>query len=179
MAAALAANSEIFQFRWPDTTGLVVVQKVTMSGAGANLAAGAAALPSFVLTAARAWTTAGSGGTRITLSSTTAKLRNTNAISLVNDIGIATTGALTAGTKTLDTTNIGTMSCSTGTGALTASLSFRFLKSNDLFDATGGEVSPLIFARNEGFVVRTGVIFPTTLTWAFSINVLWSEVAVF
>lgn len=182
MAAALAANSEIFQFRYVTAASRVaLVYKVQIS-AGANVAATAAALLAFRLTAARAWTAAGTGGTRITLTGNNTKLRTSLATSEVNDSGISTTAALTAGTKTLDTTDLGNISCGIGTGAITTALNLNFVSGDEgrLFDADGEGQYPLVLANQEGFVIRTGAnAFPAAMTWSFSVNVLWLEVPAF
>jgi hypothetical protein len=177
MAAALAANSEIYQFRWPDATNLAVVYRVQIS-AGLNVAASAAAISSFRMAAARNWTAAGSGGTRLTLTGNNAKLRTSMGTSLVNDAGISTTAALTVGTKTLDTTDLATVAVNIGTGAITVGVNTTFCDAT-LFDATAGMVMPLVLAQNEGFVVRNGVIFPAAMTWGGAITTLWAEVAAF
>lgn len=176
MTAALAANAEIFQFRWPDATRLALVHRVTIS-AGANAAATAAALQSFRLTIARAWTAAGSGGTRLTLTTNNCKLRTSMGTSLVSDAGISTTSGLTAGTKTLDATDISTVSYGIGTGAITAAMDQNLLPETVLFSQEDTVGHPMVFAQNEGFVIRSGIIGPLAMTWAFSVNVHWSEVA--
>lgn len=179
MAAALAANAELFQFRWPDATNLALVYKVAIS-AGSNVAATAAAILSFVMTAARAWTAAGSGGTRLTLTGNNAKLRTSMGTSLVNDAGISTTAGLTAGTKTLDATNMGALAFGIGTGAITTALSLRFLPLEWLFDSDGEGRHPLVCAQNEGFIIRNGAVaFPAAMTWNFAVNVVWAEAAAF
>ena len=180
IAAALAANSELFQWRWSDATNLGLLYKIEVS-AGANVAASAAAISSFNLTAARSWTVAGSGGTRFTMTGNNAKLRTSMGTSLINDIGIASTGALTAGTKTLDTTNLGSIGFGIGTGALTVSLPLTFVSPGDgkLFDADGEGFHPFIAAQNEGVVVRSGIIFPAAMTWQFGVNCVWAEAAAF
>lgn len=180
MAAALAANAEIFQFRYVTAASrIALVYKVSIS-AGANVAATAAAILAFKLTVARAWTVAGTGGTRITLTTNNAKLRTSYATSEVNDAGISTTAGLTAGTKTLDVTDIGGISFGIGTGAITTSLPLIILPRTPLFDADGEGQHPIVLANQEGFVVRNGaVIFPATMTWNFSVEVLWLEVPAF
>lgn len=181
MAAALAANAEIFQLRWPDATNLALLYKLSI-GAGANVAATAAALIAFRLTRATAWTAAGTGGTRITLTTPNAKLRVSMGAPLVNDMGIATTAGLGVGTKTLDTTDMGAIARGIGTGALTTSNNFSFLDVEDgkMFDADGEGQHPLIMAQNEGFVIRSGTnAFPAAMTWHFAVNVVWAEAAAF
>lgn len=180
MAAALAANSEIFQFRYVTAASrLALVYKVSIS-AGLNVAASAAALIAFRLTAARAWTAAGTGGTRIVLTGNNTKLRTSLSTSEVNDAGISTTAALTAGTKTLDTTDLSNLSRGIGTGAITVSPQLEIVPQTNLFDADGEGQHPLVLANQEGFVIRTGAnAFPAAMTWSFSVNVLWLEVPSF
>jgi hypothetical protein len=180
MAAALAANAEVFQWRWPDATNLGLLYKVQIS-AGANVAATAAAITGFRLTAARSWTVAGSGGTRLTMTGNNAKLRTSMGTSLINDIGVSTTAGLTAGTKTLDTTDMGAVSIGIGTGAITVAVSLNLLNAGDgiLFDADGEGFHPFVAAQNEGVVVRSGVIFPATMTWQLGVQAVWGEAAAF
>jgi hypothetical protein len=179
IGAALAANSELFQFRWVDATKLAVVYQVIVS-AGGNVAATAAALVSLVATVARSWTAAGSGGTRLTMTGNNAKLRTSMGTSLVNDIGIATTAALTAGTKTLDTTNIGAVSLGIGTGAITTAMNLSLLSNVILLGGDAINHHPLVLAQNEGFVIRNGATaWPATLTWNLAVRCTWGEVASF
>ena len=175
MPAALAANSEIFQFRWPDATRLCLVKKVTISAA-AILAATTALNSSFRMCVARSWTTAGSGGTRAVLTGNNCKLRTSMGTSLVNDAGISSTAALTTGTKTLDTEDLASVAFGIGTGAITTSMPFTIMPRTILFDSEDTLGHPLVLAQNEGFVVRTGLVFPATMTWGFCVDVQWSEV---
>jgi hypothetical protein len=179
MAAALGANAEIFQFRWPDATRFAVVTRIAIS-AGANVAATAAGLIVYRVTAARAWTAAGSGGTRAGLTGNNQKLRTSMGTSLVNDAGISTTAALTAGTKTLDSQDLGAISVGIGTGAITTDLNLSIIPLTELLNIDASNDHPLVLAQNEGFVIRTGAnAFPAAMTWSFSVNVSWAEVTQF
>lgn len=180
MAAALGANAEIFQFRYVTAASrLALVYKVSISS-GMNVAATAAALLAYRMTAARSWTAAGSGGTRATLTGDNTNLRTSMATSEVNDAGISSTAALTAGTKTLDTTDLGAVSFGIGTGAITVSPTLPILAPTALFDADGEGQHPLVLANQEGFVIRAGAnAHPAGMTWSFSVNVLWGEVPAF
>jgi hypothetical protein len=180
MTADLAANSEIFQFRYVTAQSrFALVRKVTIS-AGANVAATAAALITFCMTAARSWSGIGTGGTRLTLTGDNVNLRTTMNTSEVNDIGVSSTGALTAGSKTLDATNLGAISFGIGTGALTTALDTKILALTKLFDTDGGGDHPLMLANQEGFIIRLGAsAMPPTMTWHFSVNVFWAEVPAF
>jgi hypothetical protein len=180
MAAALAANSEIFQFRYVTAASrLALVYKISIS-AGANVAATAAALLAFKLNIARAWTAAGTGGTRFTFAGNSNKLRTSQASSEVNDAGISTTAALTAGTKTLDATDAGGISFGIGTGAITSALPLIFMPKTALLDADGEGQHPIVLANQEGFIIRSGAnAFPAAMTWTFGVEVLWLEVPAF
>lgn len=176
IAAALAANSELFQFRYVTAASrIALVTKVEVSAA-INLAATAAGFGALRMTAARAWTAAGSGGTRATLTTNNAKLRTSMATSEVNDMGIATTGALTAGTKTLDATDLSAVSFSILTGAITVAIDGNVLPWTKLFEADTEDGHPLVLANQEGFVIRSGVAMPATATWQLGVNVHWMEV---
>lgn len=176
MAAGLAGASEIFQFRYVTAASrIALVYKVAIT-AGANVAATAAALIAFRLTAARLWTAAGTGGTRIAFAGDTNQLRTSHAASEVNDAGICTTAALAVGTKTLDANDLGSVAQGIGTGAITTSLDLPIIPLTNLFDADGEGGYPLVLANQEGFVIRTGSnAFPATMTWHFSVNILWLE----
>ena len=179
MAAALAAAAEIYQFRWPDATRFAVLTRIAIT-AGANVAATAAALVAFKATAARAWTVAGSGGTRATLTGNNQKLRTSMGTSLINDVGISTTAGLTIGTKTLDAQDVGAVSLGIGTGAITTALNLTFCPLSELLNVDAANDHPLVLAQNEGFVIRTGVnAFPAAMTWSFSVNTSWAEVAAY
>ena len=83
---------------------------------------------------------------------------------------IASTAALTAGTKTLDSQALGQYSAAFGTATST-----QWIPQLDLFHADPGGESPLVLAQNEGFVVRATV--PATGTWQFGVTVVWTELA--
>lgn len=180
IGAAIGAGSELFQFRYVTASSRVcLVHGISVSG-DMNVAATAAGLQSIRATVARAWTVAGSGGTRASVAGNNQKLRTSHATSEVNDAGIATTAALTVGTKTLDTQDIGAIGYSALTGAITVQIPGNlFAKTNLMGDFCGGMAWPLVLANQEGFVIRTGLIGPATMTWALTVDVAWSEVDAF
>jgi hypothetical protein len=179
ISASLAASAELFQFRWTEASNLALVYQVSVS-AGANVAAAAAALVSFAMTAARSWTVVGSGGTAVTPTGNSNKLRTNMGTTLVNDIRIAGAVGLTAGTKTLDGQNLGEITIGIGTGAITTSANLNLLNQSYLLDADGEGFMPLVLTQNEGFVVRNGATaWPGGMTWAAGISVVWAEVASF
>jgi hypothetical protein len=157
IAAALAANSELFQFRYVTGASRVCLVHGVNVSASQNVAATAAALLSLRMTIARAWTVAGSGGTRANLAGNANKLRTGHATSEVSDIGISTTAALTAGTKTLDAQDIGAVHYSALTGAITTTPSDQLVAATNLFGEFSGSMGfPLTLANQEGFIIRSG-----------------------
>lgn len=171
MAAGIAGASEVVQFRWVSTTHLALIKRVRIT-AGVLGTAFTAGTVLFDLTAARAWTAAGTGGGAATLTTNQAKRRTsmqTSQLGTTGEVRIATTAALGAGTKTLDTMPL--RSVITGV-ANTAFI--PMLAGNDglLFEANSGDY-PLVLAASEGFVIRTTV--PATGTWTAHIGIDWEE----
>lgn len=181
IAAALGANSELFQFRYVTAAGRVCLVHGISVSAGMNVAASAAALLSLRATIARGWTADGTGGTAATLTGNNQKLRTAfGAASEVSSARMATTAALGAGTKTLDSQDIGGVSYGVLTGAITVTPNGVLIpKTNLLGDFAGSLAFPLVLANQEGFVVRSGIIGPAAMTWALTVDVAWSEVQSF
>ena len=177
ITAGLASDSEVFQFRYVTSAGRVcLVFGVSVSVAN-NLAATAASNNTLEMYIARGWSGIGSGGTRATLTGNNNKLRTTHQTSEVNDAGIISTAALTAGTKTLDAQAIGSVAFSFWTGALTVSANGNICpKTNLLGEFTAGLAWPLVLVNQEGFVIRNAVAFPATATPRLEVDVIWSEV---
>ena len=178
IAAALAANSELFHFRWVDATRLAVIHKVWIS-AGANVAATAAALAALRLAIARSWTADGTGGTAATLTGSNQKDRTSMATSLLGTARMATTVALGAGTKTLDTQDIAAVAYGIGTGAITTSLPLNLIPQTELLEVNANGQHPIVLAQNEGLVIRSGPIAPAAMTWHLAVTVAWAELTVY
>lgn len=167
MAAGLAANAEIFQFRWTHATNLCVVHKVTFGAiiGGTAFTAGAA---DFRLSIARSWSADGSGGTAATLTGNNGKKRASYGTTLLNAARIASTGALTAGTKTLDAQGIANLGAGVG-----ATAGLTIVEPGSYF--VDPNEPPVILAQNEGLVILATV--PATGTWSFGVGVQWTESA--
>lgn len=174
MAAGLAANSEILQFRVVDATELRKFRVLSVLFSAAvdttGFTAGAA---TFDIVPARAWTAAGTGGATPTLTGNNGAFRtgqNPNILGVSGQIRVATTAALGAGTKTLDAQGV---SCLAG-GASAAGT--QIIVPTDLLqEAFQPDGEPLIVSHNEGFVVRASV--PATGTWKFAASILWAELS--
>jgi hypothetical protein len=170
MAAGLAGNSEVFQFRWSDASRLCVVTSIVWDGLSGSATAFTAGFGKVDVMVARSWTADGSGGTPATITGNNQKQRTSMGTTLLGAARVASTAALTAGTKTLDSQAIGQYSAAFGTATST-----QWMPALDLFHVDPGGECPLVFAQNEGFVVRATV--PATGTWQFGVTVCWTEVA--
>ncbi len=178
LPAALAANSEIFQFRWTDATRLAVIRKIRIS-ASVSTTFFAAGVPMQIdLVKASNWTAAGTGGTRVTPAGLLKRRANMgNTLVAAGDIAIATTAALGAGTTTLETAALSTLAAAC---PITASLNGSIIAPNTILwqaEVADGE-HPLVLAQNEGFVIRS-VAVPATGTWTTAITIDWAEVTAY
>jgi len=174
VGAGASADSEVFQFRWNTTTRYALIQRVWLTGFRATTAFAAGAID-FKLTRATAWTASGTGGTSLTLSSPAFMVRaGEMGVTGADDIRIATTAALGAGTKTLDTYDMGliTTHSSGGVGSATPIIGSLYLPTVELYRTDPSE-HPLVLAVEQGFVVRATV--PATGVWNLGIGVRWCE----
>jgi hypothetical protein len=179
IAAGMAANGELFHMRWTDATRLMVLFKVLCSGMRATtaFAVGAIDVKGII---ARGWSADGSGGTAATMTGNNQKLRTSMGTSLIGTVRYPTTAALGAGTKTLDTQEIGmiTTHSSAGVGGATPIIGSIYLPIYDLFEQDVADCEhPIVFAQNEGFVARATV--PATGVWNVGFKSKWAEVAAF
>ncbi len=171
------ANGEIMQWRWSDTTRLCLIRKVTLDVSITTTMAAAGVPLEIAMLKSSAWSGVGTGGTRPTFG-TQCKMRSTMGSTLLgaNDVGISTTAALGAGTKTLETTPIANAIAGM---PITNSLTGITLLNYILFDANMGDGGhPLTFATQEGFSL-TVVNAPGTGTWRLGVKIQWCELASF
>ena len=172
IAAGASANAPIFSLRWGNSSGKVAVIK-SVKITAASLATGfTAGLSLFDLFVARSYSIVDTGG----VSADFASVANSNkrktgfGASLMTDIQIANTGALTPGTRTLDSAPLVKLGPFTTTNAAQTVFvpeGTKFLgKDND------GE-HPLVLGASEGLVIQATV--PATGTWRVTVNVEWSE----
>ena len=173
MAAGLAANSEIAQFRWTDATRLCAIRRVTIDGLSGSATAFTAGFGKIDLVPARSFTVAGTGGTTGTITGNNGKMRTSMGTTLLGEMRVASTGALGVGTKTLDTDPIGQISLTIGTAT-----SVQYIATpTPLLGEDMGPEHPLLLAQNEGFAIRATV--PATGTWQFGVTVAWAELTAF
>lgn len=166
MAAGLAAGSPILAFRNPSTTLKALVRRIKFNAwtIGTGFAAGLATTELYV---ARSFTAMDTGGAALTVQGKLA----TAMAAASSVIQYATTGTLTAGTRTLDTNPVESENVTAPTAAYTPFTS-NPLRAN-IFDKLGSD-HPLLLAQNEGFVLQSTV--PATGVWGWSCKIEWDEV---
>ena len=178
IAAGLAADSEVFQFRWANSGINAVIQSITVSAAVSTTYFAAGVPLTLALYRVSAWTAAGTGGTALTPAAL-GKKRSSFASTVLasGDCRIASTGALGAGTKTIEGNALHYVS----SGApITSSLSGQFFAPNTSMLPTqiGDGDYPLILGAQatayEGFVITVPTA-PGTGTWSLAVNVQWTE----
>lgn len=190
VAAGAAANSEIFHARWTDASRFAVIYDMWLDEFD-NTTAFTAGRFEFNLTVARAWSVDGSGGTSVTLTGDNNQMRTSMGASLWGAMRIATTAALTAGTKTLDVQPLRILGGHVGaiankhtipqspvvtTAEIAAGIGIPLLSADAGYD------HPLVMASNgsttsEGPVVRATV--PATGVWSATVSLKWAEVTAF
>jgi hypothetical protein len=181
MAAGLAANSEIFQWRWEHASNLCVPRTVYFS---ANQATVPFALGqvNFEMRIARSWTANGANGIALNGTGNDYKKRTSFGNTLTSGltgIRMSTTSTLGAGTKTLDGGAIAAVVATSNLTALaSAAIGGQLVPPGTrLWERNTADEYPLVFAQNEGFVIRAAV--PATGVWAFSVGVEWQELTSF
>lgn len=178
LPAALAANSEIFQFRWADATRICLIQSVKFSAVVSTTFFAAGVPITIDMIGSTGWTVQGTGGNGINMSSG-GKARSSMANSQVaaGDIRIATAALLGAGTKTLAANPTRLIQLP---GPITGSLNGQIAGPETFLydiDISSGEY-PLTLATNEGFSIRS-VAVPITGTWTAGVEVRWVEVVAY
>lgn len=174
IAAGLAANAELFQFRWAHASRLASIRSVKISAAVSTTYFAAGVPLTLDVVKSTAWSVAGTGGTAIAPAALLKQKTTMASSSLASgDARIATTAGLGAGTKTLETLSLGV---AVSGAPITASLSGQiFPPDTALFDSAMANAGwPLVLAANEGFSIRA-VQTPATGVWELAVNVEWAE----
>ena len=167
VAAGTSSAGTVFSFRYaPGGTTVCVVKRVSV-GFVTTTAFATAQQMGFGLFAARSFSGADSGGTAATLSGNNNKYRTSLATTRESNINIGTTGALTAGTRTLDSQPLGTTNF--WVSGLGTSLVNTELLSYDPNDY------PFVLATGEGFVIQNQILMGATGVGTLVVNVEWFE----
>lgn len=176
LAAGITNDSELFQFRWnpADTSKRAWIRRLSISAAVSTTYFAAGIPVEAYVNKCTAWSVAGSGGAAIDPGAANRRGPSTMKASEVvaNDMRVATTAGLTAGTKTIATPSIGH---AISGAPITSSLSGQiFAPGTDLIraDLANGD-HPLELVATEGIIVR--VKAPATGTWKVAFNLEWDE----
>jgi hypothetical protein len=181
---SLAANSPIASFRWSATNAYAVLERVEVSAQVASAITAGTLVDAEVIWA-RGFTASDSGGTGV-VPGTGLKNRTLMGNSLIGDLRVATTAALTAGTRTLDTVGFGfgawsmfvaptigataNTAVAIGAGDNTTRILYQQLLSGQ---------HPIVIATNEGFIVRNSSAGPVTGGIRYVVSIEWAEVAAY
>lgn len=188
IAAGMAANGELVQMRWVDATRFCLIYDVELLEFRNITTAFAAGPWSFNVTRATAWSADGTGGGAVSVADPQLQLRAAAMGASLFSTGfrLATTAALGAGTKTLDTLPMG--ACFGNVGS-TPAIAQMYVPAGSPVTGYGGDgvkmikpdvgsgEHPIVLAQNEGIAVRGNV--PGTGTWIATFLVKWAEVAAF
>lgn len=178
LPAALAANSEVFHFRWPDATRLCVINEVKISAVVSTTMFAAGVPVQIDMVKAAAWTVQGTGGTAVTLSGSFKKRAAMgNSLLTAGDIRVATTAGLTAGTRTTEGAAFAQVLAA---GPITGALNGQIVAPGTMLFRSEVEAGqhPLVLAQNEGFVIRS-VAVPATGTWMMAVQIDWTELTAY
>lgn len=141
-----AAAGAIFSLRQIAAT-LLIVRRVGI-GFLLTTAFTTAQRVDYGLIVARAFTASDTGGTAIAMTGSNGKMRTSLAVPTSVDVRIATTAALTAGTKSLDANHLAQQAAWAGAVGTVLAPSQNNLLSHDTGDY------PLVLAQNEGFNIQ-------------------------
>lgn len=184
VAARTATAGHIFSFRWAPASLTTYNAYVRYIGAKFTLttAYGTAQETGCDLIVARSYSASHTGATAVDLGSTVtntnkyATAENTSLMGVAGLCRIGDTGALTAGTQTLDANPIGILSDWSGAIGDTVPRSTSGVGSGfgALWDAreTG---FPLVLADDEGFVIRNLILMGATGVGRWDFCVEWDE----
>lgn len=173
ITAGMAAGSSVFAFRYAGSS-LCIIKKVVVS-AGGTATTFTAGLVNFSLFAARSFSAIDTGGTSLLPNTNTnsQRLRTSMAATAVGtgNIVIANTGALTPGSRTLDSQPLAQIESS-----VPATAGTPLVPPFALFDQRVGEY-PLVCTNNEGVVLQGTV--PATGTWVLAVSIAWEELSTY
>lgn len=192
--AGLAASAPLIAWRWFHASKLCAILEVEVS-VYTTTAASTAGITERQLVLARSWSVSDSGGTAVTFGTNDQKTRTAMTGTLMNgngDFRVTSGGALTAGTRTLDANpfaaafgwaplNHTGVDISGGGGAATGAVwgTVGGHQGWFLHSSLRTKMPPIVFAQNEGFIVRVGQAMPGGATQRTAINITWAEGSAF
>lgn len=169
LLTGVAAAGPVFSFR-NTGTNLIMVRRLS-AGFITTTAFTAAQGLYYNMLKANAFTASDTGGTALYTAGANKHRNSFTNITSAPDIRIATTAALTAGTRTLEAIPLAA-ACGTS-NAVGASLAMSPLFSHDPGDY------PLILAQNEGFIITNGIAMGAAGVINLLINLEFAEATAF
>ncbi len=171
-----AANTNLFCARWTDATRFALIQSIRVSCI-ASAAIGTSVPFDLAVFFVRSWTVSPSGGSSVSISSNNQKLRTSMGSSLFGAIQISTSGAVTIGSSTVDSSPIGVVSGTTGTTAGTQT--FTVANPQPLFLRANEDQHPIVLAQNEGVTIQNPLVFPASTSLIITVMMEWGEVSAY
>ena len=165
----VAAAGPVWSFR---NTGanLILVRRVSIGFVTTTAFTTAQGLD-YQMLRANSFTASDSGGTALFTAGQNKHRNSFTNITSAPDIRIASTGALTAGTRTLETAGMGIAGgSSTGVGTN--------MPTADLLAYDAGDY-PLVLAQNEGFVITNGIAMGAAGVIRLQVSVEYAETAAY
>jgi hypothetical protein len=182
IAAALAASAVVFSFRWGDSARLAVVTYISLKFQTLTLFTAAQLVDfGFDAYAARSFTASPTNQTAATLTGNSFKCRTSMGTTLLTDMRISATGAITGQTLTADG-NAFAASLGDAQRVNPAAATEEQIVSPPHFEwcpQAGNGEHPLVLAQNEGFVIRNRTVWPAAGTGIVQAQVRWSEVSAY
>lgn len=175
LTTGVAAAAPVYSWRWGDATRLAVLRKLRVRAAVITGFTAAQQLGCDAVIA-RAFTASDTAGTAATLTGNNQKKRTSMGTTLLTDARISAAAALTAGTRTLDAQAFIGTNAKTLAAAATVQLNSLEMIYDDSHYSQG---YPIIFAQNEGFVVRNQIAMGAAGTVQWWVEVAWDEVTSF
>lgn len=184
LAAALAANAVVFSARWGDATrfALITQLRARFMPLTPFTAATLTDHSSFDMFIGRTFTAAHTGGTGLTLTGNSFKMRASMGSTLFSDLRIATTAALGGGTITLDPHPVeGSLRKGNRVNPAAATEETIMPTTDGLdmdLDVASGD-HPILLAQNEGVIIRNRTVWPAAGTGILKVSMAWSELAAY
>jgi hypothetical protein len=174
LCTGIAAGGSIFQFRNSHATLACLIRRIEVAHL-VTTGYTAAQEVGYHVMRGTSWSVAPSGGTALTLTGAFGKL-NTSAGSTIlaaNDVRVATTGALTDGTVTLDTHLLGADAAWALAGTAGGAIGWNAI----MFDDAPGDqrLKGLLLQNNEGFVIKSTIAQGAAGVGRWFVNVVWDE----
>ena len=170
IAAVTSSAGHLWAFRnaTSDTSRLCLIERVFATLTG-TVGASTAQEVGLALYRTTSHTVQPTGGTAATLTTPQTKLRTSHAVPQATIYGEDTTGALTAGTYTMDTVPlmVSTEWC------LAASAAVPIPKVRLDLDLS---LSPLVLAKDEGLLLANQILMANSFAAKLAVTVIWREV---